>query len=197
MKLKIFDICIILFVLLLVAGAITSICIKFHKRNELIKQSPMEPRISAELELPIYTKKLAEQYKIYPELFNSTERVFVYSYNTNSFKKNYDLKFRKDLILKLENENLNYKYLGVKNWRETDDLADFIGVKDISDCTDICIPKGVPKEDAIKLENIMDIVNKCLKRACIIDMEHNKYTIMTKDPDYILTVLKRENKPAK
>lgn len=192
MKLNIIDKSIIITLVFLITGAIISLY-KQHQQNKLPRLN-IEPLYSVEYNIPAYAKTISKKYNIHPELFSSDKPTFVYSYNTNIINKNYDKNFHKHLKEKYEKAKLNYRYLAYKNWKEFDDSKILLSKqKQQPKCKNACFEEEKELGDTKEIKRIVEIANNCIKNICVIEMKKSKYTIISRDEDFIINKLKNNN----
>ncbi|MDE6137886.1 MAG: hypothetical protein K2F57_00280 [Candidatus Gastranaerophilales bacterium] len=132
--------------------------------------------------------ELSKKYQAYENIYNSDKPIFIYGYNTHTFDKEDGLIFHEELTKKLENETINYKVISFKNW---EDLHEELRVKydpNSEGCT-------MESPDQTELNKILKLTSSCLINSCIIDSKAKKYYIISRDIDYIVSVLKESYPP--
>lgn len=132
--------------------------------------------------------ELSKKYQAYENIYNSDKPIFIYGYNTHTFDKEDGLIFHEELTKKLENETINYKVISFKNW---EDLHEELRVKydpNSEGCT-------MESPDQTELNKILKLTSSCLINSCIIDSKAKKYYTISRDIDYIVSVLKESYPP--
>ncbi len=184
MKLNNIDKIVLGLLTLLIIGDLFILCNRYIQN----KNSPFVIIRAASSEvksLPKNIKEDSKKYNVYPELFNSDQKVFTYNYDTNSFDIKNNWLFHKDMTKKLKEANLNYKYIIQKNA-----ITEITTIGDKKTCNAAIVLNQTH-------EKILDIADECFLNACIIDSKNNNYIILTRDTDNIMSVLKEENTKTK
>ena len=137
-------------------------------------------------QLPEKIQKLSKTYNAFTELFNSDERVFTYGYEPLSIVKNHDQKFHNQLSQRIKEENINFKILPYPDWKEAE-----LEIKENNGIDASCTMKNPEHED---LNTVLDVVDECFMNACIIDSKNGTYTVISRDINYLIKVLKNDGK---
>lgn len=188
MQLNKFEKITIIVVIFLVIGAIISIATKSYIPKSETKPIFYTIKNQNDYELPEYTKDISTKYQVYPDLYNSDEKLFVYGIEPTSDDPLYNLEFHKKMEKAYKKAHLAYKYVTYTDW-EDEKLAIIVRNRNYIN-QDSCSNENNIGD---KIENLIDTSENCFRKACIIDPQNNKYTLMSRDVDFIIQVLKEHN----
>ena len=166
---------------LLIIGAISSSipnAINFIKAKHQGKPS-YSIRMNLKSEFPYIAKK----YNLYPDIFEQDEPVIIYGYIPGHLNSEQSEVFDKNFKKLLKKENLQHRINSYKNWKTIVDVIQEKYVDNEVTCT------MVTKEQE-KLEDYLGFINKCMSQACIVDVQANKYVVLSRNEDYIIETLK-------
>ncbi|MGN0031303.1 MAG: hypothetical protein ACI37Q_05040 [Candidatus Gastranaerophilaceae bacterium] len=144
-----------------------------------------------ELELPANITQLSKKYNVYTDLYNSDKPILTYGYAKHAIVKKLGSKFHKELQSRLEQENLDFKVVSYKNWRQYDEQIEEDNAAVYGGDDSKCLMENPSVQE---LDSVRDISTNCLRNACIIDVKQNKYILMDRDIDFIIEQIKEYNK---
>lgn len=187
MKLNKYEkIALIITILITICGGL----IAFKRYNNIIKfkKSIFEMNNTIEYKLPDNFTSFSKQYNAYESIYTSDKPIFIYGYDSHTLDKKNGLIFHEELNKKLADTKINYKVIAFKNWENiNDDLREKYDPNSES-CTMI-------SEDQEELNTFLKITSECLMNSCIIDAKAKKYYQITRDINYITSVLKESYPP--
>ena len=144
-----------------------------------------------EIELPANITQLSKKYNVYTDLYNSDEPILTYGYAKHAILKKLGPKFHQELLSRLEQENIDFKVVPYKNWQKYDDQIEIDNVAVYDGDDSKCLMENPSVQE---LDSVRDISTDCLRNACIIDVEQNKYILISRNIDFIIEQLKEYNK---
>ncbi len=177
-------------VILLVITAIVSVTMKIRERNRLTGMYVTEILTDETKPLPEGIKTLSEKYKGYENLYSSDKKVLSYGYLQYTLDKKDGKSFHEELQSKLAKKNFNYEVITYENWTDYDINLEKANKAVYEENSEKCLMENPSVQE---LDLLRDTSKECLMNVCIIDVKNNRYTVISRDIDYIMTVLEEHN----
>lgn len=148
-----------------------------------LKQKPINTAISYEFEKE--ELQAIRKYDLFPEFFKSKEPIFIYGYKPNAVNGTFGQSFHDELTKLFEKEQVKHKVIPYKNWDTEIEKYEkrYLQSGDENTCS------GMTAEQET-IEDVLMTIDRCLQYSCIIDMKNNRRIRVTRDPKYIIEVLK-------
>ncbi len=179
---------IITYILAIIILCGTSSALKKYKNFKQFKQLTIITHITEEHKLPQNITKFSKKYKAYENIYSSDKPVFIYGYDSHSMNKTDGLIFHNELTQKLANEKINYQILSFKNWENINDELREKYDPQSEGCT-------MESSEQADLNKLLKITSSCLMNSCIVDPKTQKYYFISRDTDYIKSILKESYPP--
>lgn len=180
---------ILIILVFLIIGAFISIKNKTFLPTPKIESNAFFVNSQNEYKLPLYTKAISEKYNVFKDIYTSNEKILVYGIHPDSNDPMDNTTFQKQMEEALKKSNLKYKPIAYTDW-EDEILAILVRNRNTIN-QESC---KIQNSDGEKIENIIDISEKCFNRSCIIDNQHNKYIVISRDINFIINVLNEHEK---
>lgn len=184
MKLNNFDKCIAILVVILVCIA----SITQYKNSKNITRNINEllqiRNKESTYEFPENYKTLSKEYNIYKDLYNNNDVILAFGYEDIPLKLHMGKDFHDDFIKRLKKENLDFKIITYKNYKDIkQEMIDKYGSRNEGCMMD----NGLPEE----YNSFLNDTEECLYNVCVIDNKKHQYTTIERDDmDYIIESLK-------
>jgi hypothetical protein len=176
----------IIVVLLFISAIIISI-VSFSKTKNIPNSAYLNTYTIEKL--PTNLKTQSKKIKLFEELYNSSDRIVAYSIETNTLNRKENQEFDEKFKERFYKSNLNYKLITYSDIEKIkkEYLTQNINISsNESSC-------GYSNETEKEFDEFINNTENCLVNVCVIDSKNNTFTIISRDVEYVLGVLKKLN----